>query len=74
MTWLRQGALLFFHIFRADALNECPQGEECPECSRQIKGYQWLRYGKAVPLEGISDILLAFKGSALSEFGWTNNY
>ena len=32
------------------------------------------RYPKAVPLEGISDILFADEGPVLSEFGWTNNY
>jgi hypothetical protein len=31
-------------------------------------------YSKAVPLEGIGDILFADEGSALAEFGWTNNY
>jgi hypothetical protein len=32
------------------------------------------RHRKAVPLEGISDILSADERSVLSEFWWTNNY
>lgn len=48
--------------------------EQRPEGSRHIKGCQWPRYRKAVPLGGIGDILFADEGSVLSEFGWTNNY